>query len=116
MTDPREEVLDALLLVAQNSLRTLRNGSFDLSPYESPGEALFERLRALDTELGPPTGALQDRLERLDGLNAALLAEVRGALTQTEERLNGVVKGRRGMAGYLDASSEPGGGAKLGRG
>lgn len=116
MTDPREEVVEALLVVTQNSLRTLRNGSFDLSPFEIPREALFQRLVALDTELGAASAPLLERLARLEVLNDALLVELQSALKETEERLKGVMKGRRGLSGYLDAAAGAGLGAKLGRG
>lgn len=116
MSDPREEILEALLVVTQNSLRTLRDGSFDLSPYEVPRETLFQRLVALDTELGAPSAPLVERLRRLEVLNDALLVELQRVLKDTEERLKSVMKGRRGMSGYLETAAGAGTGAKLGRG
>lgn len=116
MTDPRAEVLESLLQLTQDCLRALRNGTSDLSPYDTPRETLLERLRALDAALGEPSADVLERLERLQAANEALVAEIRLALKETEERLKGVAKGRRGMTGYRDSAQGTTTGAKLGRG
>lgn len=116
MTDPRAEVLDSLLQLTQDCTRALRNGTSDLSPYDTQRDALLGHLQALDAALGAPSEPVRERLERLRTLNEALLAEVRGVMKETEERLQGMAKGRRGMTGYRDSAAAPSSGAKLGRG
>jgi hypothetical protein len=116
LTDPRAEVLDSLLQLTQDCLRALRNGTSDLAPYDTQRDALLGRLQALDEAQGEPSAPVRERLERLRALNEALVAEVRGVMKETEERLKGVAKGRRGMSGYRDSAKGPSSGAKLGRG
>jgi hypothetical protein len=116
LTDPRAEVLDSLLQLTQDCLRALRNGTSDLSPYDTQRDALLGRLQALDGALGEPTEPVRERLERLRALNEALVGEVRAVMSETEERLQGMAKGRRGMSGYRDSAKGATTGAKLGRG
>lgn len=116
MIDPRAEVLDTLLQLTQDCLRTLRNGASDLAPYDDQRNVLLGRLKALDAVHGEPSDVVRDRLERLSALNDALLAEVSGVMKDTEERLKETAKGRRGMSGYRDSAKGSTTGAKLGRG
>lgn len=116
MIDRRTDLLEALLQNAQRALHALRQGEFDLSPHEREREALFSDLVAADTEFGPPGDTLLPQLERLRAANDVLLAEVQKSLTELEQRLGAVARGRKGLSGYLGSAQDGARGAKLGRG
>ncbi len=115
MTDPRRDVLAALIHLTQQCLETLSQGSLEIEAMIAPREQHFARLIALDAELGPAPEELLPALRRLAELNTQLDSAVRRSIGETTERLKGVARGRKGLVGYRE-STRHGPGTRLGKG
>jgi hypothetical protein len=112
------EQIDSLLGLVRETVALMRSGRApDLPDFDARFDASFGALTALgpvDTTDG--AGECRQRLRELERLRVQLNRDLAHIRDGVSGRLNGIVRGRRGLKGYLASVNGAQRGARRGRG